>query len=183
MSGQETLGPPVISQEVWDQVGSTIRMLHLAVAQIDMAMYEGEDSVKVLSDSFTHIMEGVREMSAMVAELGLDENAPLRSRGEEISGQMYKAVVAFQFYDKLAQRLHHVMLGLNSLAGLIGEPERSQQTTEWSELQQRIRSTYTMKEEQFMFDAILNGASIAEALDIYKSAIADAQDDDDIELF
>lgn len=53
---------------------------------------------------------------------------------------------------------------------------------EWQGLQQGIRNKYTMAEEQDMFEALIQGASIEEALDLVRKRVHEG-DIDDIELF
>jgi hypothetical protein len=99
-----------------------------------------------------------------------------------VSGQMQHAIIAFQFYDKLSQRLGHVSRSLEELAGLVGDQMRLYNPQEWRGLQQRIRSQYSMREEQAMFDALLAGASIQDALR-HMAEQAEVGSDSDIELF
>ena len=57
-----------------------------------------------------------------------------------------------------------------------GEGER------WLDLQQEIRRRYTMREEQEMFDVLLSGASVEQALEVMRERLEQA-DNDEIELF
>lgn len=60
-------------------------------------------------------------------------------------------------------------------------------------MQEKIKSRYTMEEERLMFDAIMQGKTVKQALAIYVQAIEDRKqktadsssgdDEDDIELF
>ncbi|MBL3617979.1 MAG: hypothetical protein JMN26_09620, partial [gamma proteobacterium endosymbiont of Lamellibrachia anaximandri] len=60
----------------WSQVRETMRMLNLAVAQIDMAMREGEESIQTLSESFTSMIASVSTISQTAGQLQCrDENA------------------------------------------------------------------------------------------------------------
>ncbi|MEE3161123.1 MAG: hypothetical protein VX283_09505, partial [Pseudomonadota bacterium] len=59
---------------------------------------------------------------------------------------------------------------------------------EWVQLQSEIKANYTMEAERIMFEHILAGRSIAEALEIYHHHFNKPMDDsfgtdDDIELF
>jgi len=45
-------------------------------------------------------------------------------------------------------------------------PEDLQQTGQWKKLQEELRSRYTMESEKIMFDAILQGKSIEQAIEI-----------------
>jgi len=169
----------------WSQLKETVLMLNLAVTQIDQSMHDGNQSVDTLASSFT-------ELASIMAELSQDLNQLPESELKEkmtfstsrASNNVHSAIMAFQFYDKLSQRLNHVSNDLSALTELIGEPSTLYSPPAWKALQDKIREKYTMEEERTMFDQVLSGISIAEALEHYKSAM-DAKDkaDEDIELF
>lgn len=71
----------------WSQVSETVRMLNLAVAQIAMAMHEGEDSVESLTKSFTDMVSNVEEISQVLRGDRPAEPCPT------ISGRRYWAIV------------------------------------------------------------------------------------------
>ncbi|RMF19467.1 MAG: hypothetical protein D6758_01940 [Gammaproteobacteria bacterium] len=160
-------------------VQHTLRMLAVAVAQLEASLRESESSVNTLSNSFTR----------MVGQLEATAKSPaheaLASELEDLHAETVRCVVSFQFFDKMAQRLGHVKTGLQDLADLIGDPARLEDDSSWLTLQQSIRNRYTMKEERDMFDAILQGATVEAALAAYLEAIAKpaANESDDIELF
>lgn len=171
----------------WSQVRETVRMLQLAVAQIDMSLREGDDSVQTLSNSFTSMITSVNEISRISNELECpEENSMVAqiicSESGKITWKMQESIVAFQFYDKLSQRLSHVSHALAALAVLVDDKTRLYNPIEWTELQGKIRSRYSMREEQEMFDLLLSGATIDEALEKGMAVIHDAEDGE-IELF
>lgn len=180
----------------WSQVRETISMLTLAVAQIESTLRDGEKSVSELTDSFTSIAEKLQNISS-ISENIRQTNAASAEMADIIDGntldigsKVSKAVVAFQFYDRLTQRLEHVKRDLNWLGQLIGKPSELYNPLAWQKLQQDIMQNYTMEEERLMFEHIMQGASVDEALEIYRHHFASnqqtkEQDDtgDDIELF
>lgn len=171
----------------WSQVNETVRMLNLAVAQISVAMHEGEDSVGSLTTSFLSMVESVDEISQATTKAAPGgEFDPMRqdilARCASVQGKIQQSIVAFQFYDRLSQRLDHVRLALGALSDLVSDKSRLFNPAEWTELQAGIRSRYTMQEEQDMFEALLKGASIDEALEQVRGRL-EKGDIDDIELF
>ncbi|MCB1774115.1 MAG: hypothetical protein KDI88_10900 [Gammaproteobacteria bacterium] len=170
----------------WSQVAETVRMLNLAVAQIAMAMHEGEDSVGSLTKSFTGMVGNVDEIAQ--AAVGIDDGSHdlvksnILARCAEVQGGIQQSIIAFQFYDRLSQRLDHVRFALDSLSSLVSDKSRLFNPDQWNQLQQTIRSRYTMREEQEMFEALLEGADVDEALEIVRSRLNQG-DIDDIELF
>jgi phage-related protein len=173
----------------WSQVRETILMLGLAIGQIEMAMRDSDESVTVLTDSFTTMAGSLQAIIDAAHKLPQDETtAELRGAIEQnsdfLSGHIQQAIMAFQFYDRLVQRMDHVCRSIDGLAELISDKNRLFQPGEWVAIQQQIRSKYTMESERIMFDAMLGGASIAEALALCKdSAPQDKPAGDDIELF
>jgi hypothetical protein len=171
----------------WSQIRETVRMLNLSVAQIGMALREGDDSITSLSHSFTTMIGSVNEIEKAAKDLPEDERGAgqcITHHCATVTEHMLSAIVAFQFYDKLSQRLNHVNNSLAELAALVDDSARLYNPYEWSALQQKIRSQYSMREEQEMFDALLAGASIDEALHLleHKRQQGDGVDNE-IELF
>ncbi|MDP2828144.1 MAG: hypothetical protein Q8O37_06015 [Sulfuricellaceae bacterium] len=172
----------------WSQVRETILMLGVAIGQIESVMKEGDESVKVLTDSFTSmylsaksILDEVKPLADNDATRGIANS--IEENGIFINSHVQKAIVAFQFYDRMAQRLDHVCRTIDSLADLITDSRRLYNPAEWAGIQTQIRSKYTMESERIMFDAILNGASVAEAIALSNQPAGASKPEDDIELF
>ncbi len=174
----------------WSQIRETIMMLGLAIGQIEIAMRDSNESVNVLTSSFTSMFEHLQMIENASKKLPDDPfTLPLKQAIEAdsrtVSVKMQEAIIAFQFYDKLTQRLGHVSHGIEQLASLIDDKSKLFNPNEWVKLQQDIQSKYTMEEERIMFNALVNGSSIHEALEMYinyrntQPTIAD----DRIELF
>jgi len=171
----------------WSQVSETVRMLNLAVAQISMATHEGEDSVQSLTASFLAMVENVEDIASAARELGPGEDhaavqSTVLQRCAAVQSGIQQSIVAFQFYDRLHQRLDHVRFALDQLAQLVADKSRLFDPQQWQDLQHGIRSQYSMQEEQEMFEALLNGASVDEALQLVRKKMQEGKFDD-IELF
>tara|TARA_R110002072_G_scaffold24747_3_gene83686 strand:- start:23338 stop:23925 length:588 start_codon:yes stop_codon:yes gene_type:complete len=175
----------------WSQVRETINMLTLAVSQVECTMSDGEKSVTELTQSFTYIANQLQGLLDPPNKNESSENNELetfRLSTEEIHQKIMSAIVAFQFYDRLTQRLDHVKRDLSWLSRLVSDPAQVYNPSAWSKLQEDIMSNYTMEEERIMFQHIMNGASVDEALEVYQhhfSAKKDEHDstNDEIELF
>ncbi|MBI5329031.1 MAG: hypothetical protein HZB71_00285 [Betaproteobacteria bacterium] len=169
----------------WSQVRETILMLNLAMAQIEMALKDSSGSVEVLTNSFTGMYGNL--MALVEAAHTLPES-PVKQSIEEagvaVSGQMQHAIVAFQFYDRLTQRLSHVCRSLEDLSGIVNDPGQLYNPFSWHALQQKIRAKYTMEDEKLMFDTLVSTGDVQAALERYLSARqGQAGDSSDIELF
>lgn len=160
----------------WSQVRETILMLALAVAQIEISMRDSDGSVEVLSNSFTSMVGQVKMIERAADNLpdtpeGAIAKAAVVDNCALVSETMHDVIIAFQFYDKLTQRLSHVTSSLGSLADLVSDVRRLYNPYEWLGMQEKIRSRYTMEEERLMFEAIMHGKSVKKALMIYMEAM------------
>jgi len=188
MSGLEMSPSPSDSTNPdldWSQVRETVMMLNLATAQIAGTLKEGDESVSSLADAFT-TMAGNVETAHLAAEELPDsaEKNTIIKNCEGVLGEMQHAIMAFQFYDKLNQRLSHVSSSLNVLANLVSDPTKLYNPYEWRGLQKKIQSKYTVESERMMFEYILKGKSVEEALALTKEANKSVGPvDDDVELF
>lgn len=167
----------------WSQIRETVKLLAVSVAQVEGGMRIGDESVNVLAKSFTDMVE---DMTAIRATLmTLDESKERDNALTHCSAtqdKIHGAIVAFQFYDRLQQCLQHVSQGLKGLSDIIDTPTRLYNPFEWQRFQAEIRSRYTMETEKVMFDAILQGKSLDEALALAVDCDGKA-DEDEIELF
>lgn len=166
----------------WSQVRETVRMMNLAVAQIEMSMKEGDDSVDTLTDTFTKMATRIQVVEALAKEkvTAGNEMQDILAQCDAISAEMQHAIIAFQFYDKLTQRLSHVSSSLGSLGDLVGDNSRLFNPVEWSLLQDKIKSKYSMPAEHQMFDLMMQGMSIE---DILNQTEIPHGTSDNIELF
>lgn len=164
----------------WPEIKETILILNVAVARIEHAMVEGNDSFTTLSESFIEIVNSTNDISSATNEL---KESPTKTKIKEncsdISQRVESSIVAFQFYDKLSQRMTLVSKTLNSLTELLQDSNKTKLQDGWAELKNTIRSKYTLDADQEMFDAVLNGMPIDKAL---KIAI-EKTTDNEIELF
>lgn len=169
----------------WSQVRETVLLLNVAIAQIENALRSGDESVTALADSFTSMVGNVEQIAAATENLPVNsESTTIQINCKAVSEKMHAAIMAFQFYDKLTQRLTHLCNSLDSLNSLVSSPEKLYNPYEWRGLQQSIKSKYTVDSDRAMFEAILSGKSIKETLQIVKQIEAQhASKKDDIELF
>jgi len=156
----------------WSQVRETVLMLELAAGQVEAAMKDSNTSVDVLTDTFTSLADTMQLIEAAIDTLpdtignGLVK-AEIQNNTQLVSAKVRQAIVAFQFYDKLVQRLDHVCHSLGNLSGLVSDGRRLYNPQEWKSLQESILDKYTMAEERAMFTSVLAGATVKEALETY----------------
>lgn len=183
----------------WSQVRETVSLLNMAAYQIEWSLTDSDDSVNALTRSFTAMVDAVQEIRTLA--LAEQQQCPSAERAEPqscdriichadtIAAQMQHAIIAFQFYDRLTQRMNHLTQSLRGLGELVNSPHRLYNPAEWHTLVETIRGRYTTHADRVMFDAITGGSTLEEAIALYlKSSTAEAgageaPADEDIELF
>jgi hypothetical protein len=78
----------------------------------------------------------------------------LSERCGNLTEQINSAIVAFQFYDKLTQRLDHVRNSLTTLALFVCDRDKSQHMDQWRKLRTSLRRLYRTAEERKIFESI-----------------------------
>ncbi|MCX7088936.1 MAG: hypothetical protein NTV00_12905 [Methylococcales bacterium] len=169
----------------WSQVRETVKLLTVSVTQVENSMKVGDGSVNALTASFTGMVEHLQGINAALTTMpDSDTKQAALAHCVATSDTINSSIMAFQFYDRLQQCLEHVSLSLKGLSELVESPERLYNPQEWKIFQENIRNRYTMESEKIMFDAIVSGKTIEEALVLAATAAANVlPDDDDIELF
>ena len=170
----------------WSQVRETVLMLELSAVQIEAAMKDSNASVEVLTNSFTTMAGYMRMISETIQTLPDKDEVGVAKQNllgvsEHVSGMVHQAIIAFQFYDKLVQRLSHVGLSLGELSDLVSDTRRLFNPAEWVDLQGRIKGIYTTREEVAMFEAVMQGVPVQQAVEQFMAEMKEKSDD--IELF
>lgn len=171
----------------WSQVRETVRLLNLAVTHIEESMHVGDDSVDALTDSFTTMAGDIQSVQKSIEALPESVRSELtediETKCDSLKQQVHNAIIAFQFYDRLIQKLTHVSHSMDTMADLILDQSRLFNPNEWTALQEKIRASYTMESERLMFDALMGGASIHEAMEIAEKHDGANGQTGDIDLF
>ena len=180
------------------EVQQTILVLNLSIAQIDLSITEGDNSVNTLIDSFTfmsHHIEQIQQAGNSLAEMNSESadvakhQSVLLSEAGELSVKMQQAIIAFQFYDKLSQRLAHVSHGLTGLAEIVSHEMKVKNEEEWEAFKASVRKGTTMREEEELFELIFDQhVPTEEAIDIMKERMRQRMHEqeeveDDFEFF
>lgn len=175
------------SHPEWNQLRETVRMMELAVAQVEAAMTDSSASVDSLTGTFTTMANTIRLMEDRISGLTGDHatqdvRSELLGAAGHVGAMVRQAIIAFQFYDRLSQRLSHVSNSLAWLAELVGDSDRATTVDAWLSLKQRIRARYSMPEENEMFEAVLvRGLTVDQAVREFIEKMN--RKGDDIELF
>jgi len=172
----------------WSQVRETILMLNLSMTQIELAMHDSTGSVGDLTDSFTSISSALSAMREVAHQLPdtpevASAKAEIENLGGEVSNKVGQAIIAFQFYDRLSQRLSQVCRNLDDLGLLVNDPVRLYNPFAWVALQQKIRSKYVTEDDKHMFDTLMETRDVQKALAEFIKRKREQKPDGDIELF
>jgi len=168
----------------WSQVRETVKLITVSVTQVETCMKDGDASVNTLTESFTSMVGHMNSINELLLSLEPSDNKEAAlNHCAETTEKIRESIVAFQFYDRLQQSLSHVSEGLKGLSSLVESPDRLYNPYEWQKFQQEIRGRYTMESEKIMFDAIVQGKSIVEAIHLAAKADEVGKDEDEIELF
>ncbi|WP_044407989.1 hypothetical protein [Thiomicrospira microaerophila] len=180
------------------EVQETILVLNLSIAQIELSITEGDNSVNALIDSFRFMTQHIEEIQSATEKMSAVEtddvvfhkqHSFLLNQTGELSQKMQQAIIAFQFYDKLSQRLGHVSRGLSGLAEIVSHEMRVKDEAEWNEFKQNVRRGTTMREEEELFELIFDQhIPSVQAIEIMKERMMkrmnEAQEEqEEIELF
>ena len=163
-STSDTALMPVLKlSEDWTPEGQLALMLGLCEAQMDSALLESDQSVDALVSAFTTLMDSARAVGTLTNNLPPEVKAQIDPAIHEqialFSNQMAAAVVAFQFYDKLSQRLGHVRYSLSTLAQFACSRSQMQQPEQWTRLHSTLRRLYRTQEEREVFQMVMEGDS------------------------
>jgi hypothetical protein len=150
----------------WTPEQQIARMLALCEAQMESALSESDVAVEALIKSFAGLIEAGQALGSLgdkippAADAGA---ADLARQLDALRKQTAAAVVAFQFYDKLTQRLGHVRYSLSALAMFVCDRAKSGEREQWQRLFSTLRRLYRTEEERELFKLMVDGATAEEA--------------------
>ena len=141
----------MIAPIAWTPEQQIARMLLLCEAQMESALSESDVAVDELIKSFKGLIEAGQALGAQ------NDNTNLAQQLDALRQQTAAAVVAFQFYDKLTQRLGHVRYSLSTLALFVCDRNQTAQPEQWKRLLNTMRRLYKTEEERQIFQMIMDG--------------------------
>ena len=164
-------------------------LTRLAAAQIRVAVTESGDDIDALTHSFREIVNQDKLIRDNIEQLPDDSTTKkikddIALLSTELRSNINNAVVAFQFYDRLCQRLDHTS---ECLRGLSEIEDHKLQTSadEVIKLRDNVYNHFTMIEERQLFDAVLSSKDFEQAIKEYSVARIKSLEveEDDIEFF
>ncbi len=186
------ISPQSDHQASWSHVRETVNMLYLAVCQIEATMVDSNHSVDTLTRSFTSLANHTSDVSEQIQTLTRPDELQvfkqdISATAAEMKQNINASIGAFQFYDRVCQRLDHVARSLEKVSNVMESEQHLSNPDAWRKIQLDIKSSYTMEAEHRMFEYIMQGGSVKDALRIYQTELANTPEkpksDDEIELF
>jgi len=184
INARSSLYPPTTTTDAdtpWCHVQETMNLLILAMAQIELGLEDGDQKVASLGDLFTDMATHQQQVNQYLAAQK-DTPQTITEHGLQLAAKVNQGVMAFQFYDRLSQRLQHVVNGLGLTKEVLGDQHARHTRAAWQQVNQQIKNGYSLEEERALFDCILQGGTLAQALALYQQHKKKPQEDD-IELF
>lgn len=181
--------PALKLSEDWTPEGQLGLMLGLCEAQMDSAIQESDQSIDSLVNAFTSLVDSARAVGALTgslpAEIRDQIDPSIHDQIAQFSDKMAAAVVAFQFYDKLSQRLGHVRYSLAALAQFACSRSQMQQPEQWTRLHSTLRRLYRTQEERDVFQLVMegDGSGFVHASPAPSSSLGEHARAGEIELF
>lgn len=140
-----------------------ITLLQLAAAQLALSLKETEQPFDDLSKLFIEIVEGYNAIEALIGSTRQSDIKNLQSLHQATQSKVRNAIMDFQFYDRMTQRLQHIMGTIQDAIKTL-EIKENGDDAEWHDIFDRIEKSYTMREEKQLFDSIRSGAGFESAV-------------------
>jgi hypothetical protein len=147
----------------WTPEQQIARMLELCEAQMESALSESDVAVEALVKSFAGLIEAGQALGSLNDKTPQAGATDLAAQLDALKKQTAAAIVAFQFYDKLTQRLGHVRYSLSALAMFVCDRAKSGEREQWRRMFATLRRLYRTEEERELFRMMVEGASAEEA--------------------
>ena len=152
-----------------------IKQLQTAANRIEGALKEASPSVEQLGSAFTSIVLHSRQLNDLTEKQGDDNSRQeMQASCSKIEHEAGQAIIGFQFYDRLSQRLEHVRSSLLAIAELMENTDPHPNLQDWEELVVKIVDTLCLDDDRL---------AVAEALDHHIGATKNKQEENEIELF
>ncbi|WP_196138448.1 hypothetical protein [Aliikangiella sp. G2MR2-5] len=167
-----------------DNSENQVMLLQLAAAQLALSLEETEKPFTDLTRLFLEIVEHHRKIDELLQQKPVPDIAKLHKLHKQTEEKVKVSVVDFQFYDRMSQRLRHILSNIQQAILVLGDAEAFRDESRWEQIFNRIEQSYTMREERDLYLAIKQGQGFETAVKslIEKTTQKEAIEPD-IELF
>jgi len=134
-----------------------LMLLQLAAAQLSLSLEETERPFNDLTKLFLEIVQHHSQIDELLQEKPLPNIEKLHQLHKETESKVKSSVVDFQFYDRMTQRLQHILSNIQQAILVLNDSQNFQDESQWQLLFEKIEQSYTMQEEKELYIAIKNG--------------------------
>jgi len=151
----------------------------LSVALIKFCIQDGDVASKEISERLSSMQSLVNETKRILkntnsATIETAENvSDVGDKLDEIATEIMNTVITLQFFDRISQRMEHAVESVEAISDAA------------SIKSQTLEQRFTMDDERILYDALLEGLTVDEALDKANQKLSDTIEckGTDIELF
>jgi len=140
-----------------------VTLLQLAAAQLALSLKETEQPFDNLSKLFIQIVEGYNAIEKLIGSDRQQDVEQLKQLHSKTQNKVRNAIVDFQFYDRMTQRLQHIMSTIQDAIACI-DADKGINDDNWQQIFDNIEKSYTMREEVQLFNSIRNGQGFEQAV-------------------
>lgn len=166
------------------QTTNQVMLLQLAAAQLSLSLEESEKPFNDLTKLFFEIVHQHSEINELLSQKPAPDIEKIQQLHQRTEQKVKESVVDFQFYDRMNQRLAHILNSLQKAILLLSNIENLEDDKSWQSIFDSIEQSYTMQEETELYMAIKQGEGFESAVNnlIAKTKAKEAIEPD-IELF
>lgn len=139
-------------------------LLQLAAAQLSLSLQETEKPFNDLTKLFLEIVQHHRQIDELLNQKPMPDIKKLHQLHKETEEKVKKSVMDFQFYDRMSQRLHHILSNLQQAILILSDSDNLKDGIQWQKIFDRIEQSYTMREEKELYKAIRQGEGFESAI-------------------
>lgn len=143
----------------WTPEQQLAHVLEICGAQMESALGESDLAIETLLQAFTSFATMVRAFDSLPENIRNTLPADFNEQLARTRAQVTSAVVAFQFYDKLTQRLGHVRYSLSALATFVCDWAQAGEREQWQNLLTTLEKLYRTQEERRLFQKMAQGVT------------------------
>lgn len=154
-------------------------LLRVAQGEAQLAGKDGNQAVNTLTATFTKMVRDIFDVKLAARDLRCanpQAQQQLLAGCEAALDKAQSAIVGFQFYDKLMQRLDHITNSLKALTQQLNGADAVDPAA-WNAIKKGIYGSYTMEEDRILFKAIVDGLPVDSAMRMSQEGKASAEED------
>ncbi|MDH4274427.1 MAG: hypothetical protein OEW08_05270 [Gammaproteobacteria bacterium] len=171
-----------ITSQAWSHEDETALIMKLAAAQTGLSLTQASASVNTLTANFAEMVSTIHAIKLEAEQTPSATTKRILEHCEQFLDRVQGALVGFQFYDRMHQRLDHIARHLENTLQLVGNKVAINDPVAWQTLKEKIKTSYNIEEDRVLFEQVMQGIPVKEAV---KTAArhARAEPVDKVELF